>query len=358
MTTFLQLHLLVDYPPSNPNRDDLGRPKTAVVGGRQRMRISSQALKRAWRTSDLFEEAMADHIGHRTKRIGSCLYEYMVDELGYDAKKASKLAQEVASVFGSVKKVKKETPHIIETEQLVHISPGEWQEAHDYVAQLIESGETFDKKKAKLFKRDNTAVDIAMFGRMLASSASFNVEAAVQVAHAISIHETKIEADYFTAVDDLNRADRDDAGSAHLGETEFGSAIFYVYLCINWDLLVNNLNGDQALAQKAVLALVETCAKVTPNGKKASFAHQSRAKYIYAERGSDQPYSLFTAFMKPPSYKEPWLDAITAFQKQRNRMHEGYGITNTSAEFDVMGDPIKPLKNILDFVAQTTTEPA
>ena len=62
MSTFIQLHLLTSYPPSNLNRDDLGRPKTAIMGGKTRLRVSSQSLKRAWRTSDLFESALAGHM--------------------------------------------------------------------------------------------------------------------------------------------------------------------------------------------------------------------------------------------------------------------------------------------------------
>ena len=63
MSRFLQLHLLTFFPPANLNRDDLGRPKTAIVGGVTRLRLSSQALKRAWRTSDLFSTALAGQWG-------------------------------------------------------------------------------------------------------------------------------------------------------------------------------------------------------------------------------------------------------------------------------------------------------
>ena len=70
MTEFIQIHALTAYPPSNLNRDDLGRPKTAIIGGGCRLRISSQSLKRAWRSSDLFQEALAGHTGVRTKTLG------------------------------------------------------------------------------------------------------------------------------------------------------------------------------------------------------------------------------------------------------------------------------------------------
>jgi len=108
-----------------------------------------------------------------------------------------------------------------------------------------------------------TAVDIAMFGRMLASSPAFNVEAACQVAHAISVHPVVIEDDYFTAVDDLNNG-MEDMGAAHIGETRFAAGLFYSYICINRELLIQNLDGNEDLANKAIRALTEAAVKVAP----------------------------------------------------------------------------------------------
>jgi CRISPR system Cascade subunit CasC len=70
---FLQLHLLTPYPPSCLNRDETGRPKSAVVVGVPRLRISSQALKRAWRTSPIFAEQFREHLGERTQRFGEVI---------------------------------------------------------------------------------------------------------------------------------------------------------------------------------------------------------------------------------------------------------------------------------------------
>ena len=78
MADFLQLHLITSYGPACLNRDDTGRPKTAVIGGVERLRISSQSLKRAWRTSDVMQQALADHMGKRTKRIGEEIMNHLV----------------------------------------------------------------------------------------------------------------------------------------------------------------------------------------------------------------------------------------------------------------------------------------
>ena len=100
MSRFIQLHLLTSYPPSNLNRDDLGRPKTAVMGGKTRLRISSQSLKRAWRTSDLFTEALNGHIGTRTKGMGTEVYNTLIKK-GAAEKKAKEWAKQIAGVFGT-----------------------------------------------------------------------------------------------------------------------------------------------------------------------------------------------------------------------------------------------------------------
>src|SRR5262249_24525160 len=101
MTDFLQLHLLTTYPPSNPNRDDLGRPKTAIVGGRMRQRISSQAIKRAIRESEAFCAALVGHKGERTQRLGDKIIEHMVAR-GADSVRAEEIARSVATVFGAI----------------------------------------------------------------------------------------------------------------------------------------------------------------------------------------------------------------------------------------------------------------
>jgi CRISPR system Cascade subunit CasC len=175
----------------------------------------------------------------------------------------------------------------------------------------------------KLLQKNHTAVDIAMFGRMLASSPAFNTEAAVQVAHAVTVHDVAVEDDYFTAVDDLNSGE-DDLGAAHIGETEFGAGVFYLYLCINRDLLEENLRG-KALANKSIAALVEAAAKVAPNGKQNSFASRAYASYILAEKGDQQPRSLSVAFLKPVRGEDVLGKAIIEIESKRANMEKVYG---------------------------------
>jgi len=323
MSNFIQLHLLTSYPPSNLNRDDLGRPKTAMMGGKTRLRVSSQSLKRAWRTSSIFADAMKGHIGTRTKTMGIEVYEALKSK-GVAEKIAKEWARQIAEVFGKGKKANAANPlDELEIEQLAHFSPEEKTAIDVLVDKLATTKAAPSADDLKLLRENHTAADIAMFGRMLASSPAFNTEAAVQVAHAITVHDVAVEDDYFTAVDDLNKGD-EDMGAAHIGETEFGAGVFYLYICINRDLLQENM-GDKTLADKAVGALVEAAAKVSPNGKQNSFASRAYASYILAEKGEQQPRSLSVSFLKPVHGEDVLSKAIEAIVNKRANMEKVYG---------------------------------
>jgi len=323
MSNFIQLHLLTNYAPSNLNRDDLGRPKTAKMGGVDRLRISSQSLKRAWRTSAVFEEAMAGHIGIRTKMFGTEVYKTLLEKNVAD-KSAKKLAQIIAEKFGKLKKANKDKPlEDLEIEQLAHISPNEQKSALELALACADDGREPNIDELELLRKDTEAADIALFGRMLASAPKYNVEAAAQVAHAITVNRIAVEDDYFTALDDLNEHE-EDAGSAHIGETGFGSGVFYTYICINKTLLMENL-GDEELAKKAIQALTEAAATVAPSGKQNSYASRARALYVMAEKGSQQPRQLSSAFLKPVDDMDMANAAIERLEILREKMDNAYG---------------------------------
>lgn len=329
MSRFVQLHILTSYPPSNLNRDDTGRPKTAVIGDCTRLRISSQSLKRAWRTSDMFESALKGHVGTRTKEMGVRIYQDLTKQ-GVSEKNAREWAKKMAEQFGKLKADKKtDNNDDLHVEQLVHFSPEEEQAIADLVAQLAARNTAPSDDDLKLLRKHHTAVDIAMFGRMLASSPVFNTEAAVQVAHAITVHKAAVEDDYFIAVDDLNNGD-EDQGAAHIGELGFGAGVFYLYVCINRELLKQNLGGDEALTAKALEALVHAVTKVSPTGKQNSFASRAYAGYVLAEKGDQQPRTLAQAFLKPISTHkddspDPWAKAVGALTKRRDNFESVYG---------------------------------
>lgn len=326
MTTFLQFHILTSYGPSNPNRDDQGRPKQAMVGGAPRLRLSSQSVKRALRESTFFALDLADHQGTRTKRLFEKLKSALLArELPPAA--VQKAAEEVAAIFGKLDAPKKDAPEERVATTLAFISPAEWASAEELAVKAA-GGEALPKdkdlKKLVLRKADG-ALDIAMFGRMLADDPDFNRDAAVQVAHAITTHAAQAEEDWYSAVDDLNKAE--DTGAGHLGESGFGLGIYYQYVCVNVDLLVENLGGDRELAAKGLEALARALATSTPKGKQNSHAHHPRAHYIRAERGTQAPRDLTGAFFAPVK-AQPWLEtSVAALEKTADAIDQAYGKT-------------------------------
>lgn len=350
MTEFIQLHLLTAYPPSNLNRDDLGRPKTAIVGGTTRLRISSQSLKRAWRKSELFQKALANHIGIRTKIIGKEIFN-ILKEKGIAEQKAKEWSKKIAEVFGKLKKQDNDKPlSDLEIEQLVHISPEEYDSVLTLVNKLVERNSPPTAEEIELLRAKNKAVDIASFGRMLASKPAFNIEAAIQVSHAFTVQKVAVEDDYFTAVDDLNTDE--DSGSAHIGETEFSSGLFYLYICINRDLLLENLNQDEELVKKTLKALTETATKISPTGKQNSYASRARASYILIEKGDEQPRSLSVAFLKAINGDDILDLAIKQLEKTRNNIDACYGKCSSSEKtMNVLKGEGK-FSDLLNFIAE------
>lgn len=324
MSRFIQLHILTSYPPSNLNRDDTGSPKTAIVGDCVRLRISSQSLKRAWRTSDIFESSLKGNIGTRTKEMGVSVYQALLEK-GVGEKNSRDWAKTIAACFGKAKSDKKTANNEdLHVEQLVHFSPEEKLAINALVVQLADSNVAPVDADLKLLRKDSTAVDIAMFGRMLASTPAFNTEAAVQVAHAITVHKAAVEDDYFIAVDDLNNGDVE-VGAAHIGELGFGAGVFYLYICINKEQLERNLGGDGELVAKALTALLHAVTKVSPTGKQNSFASRAYAGYVLAEKGDQQPRSLAQAFLAPVKGPDLMRRAVEELGKRRKNFDTVYG---------------------------------
>lgn len=335
MTTFLQFHLLTLYPPSNPNRDDQGRPKAAMLGGAPRLRLSSQAIKRALRMSPAFQMGLKGHLGSRTKRIGEVVQEHLVAK-GAEPDRAREVAAEVVVAFGKLVAPKKGEPQPALQTTLAFVSPEERALALSLAERRL-AGEALPAKlESAVLRTADGAVDIAMFGRMLADAPDFGREAAVQVAHAITTHAAQAEDDWFAAVDDLKTRE-DDAGAGHLGEHGFGSGVFYLYACVSCDLLIDNLAGDRELAARGAEALAEALATATPRGKQNSHAHHPRAMHVRAEAGTASPRDLTGAFFRPVRGADLLRASVEAMEDMAGRIDAAYGPSADAVEImDVM----------------------
>ena len=250
---FIDVHILQTVPPSNINRDDTGSPKSARFGGVKRARVSSQAWKKA--TRDLFPDVLDEgEIGQRTKYAVAMIAESVLGMLpDIDREQAMDVAAKTLAATGiSVKENL--------TGYLLFVAPGQAKGLAELAVQSIELGEGIDKKAAKeildIKKRPLlNAVDVAMFGRMVADAPDLNVDASVQVAHAIGIGRMEPEFDYFTALDD--RSPEDNAGAAMIETTEFTSATMYRYANIDVLHLCENL-GSARVACRGVEAFLRS----------------------------------------------------------------------------------------------------
>lgn len=338
MTRFIQLHLLTAYGAANLNRDDTGRPKTLTFGGAERLRVSSQSLKRAFRQSDVFVEGLPGALGQRSQGFMRGLIDALVAG-GLALEEATRRAEALIE-NDKLGKVKDKGKGSAKTEQLVHLGPDEMATIAG-LAERLGGDDELDGKTVLVLKDKPRAADIAMFGRMLADNPGFNVEAAVQVAHAFTTHRVIVEDDYYTAVDDIKNADQDaDRGAGFIGVQQYGAGLFYLYVCIDADLLLANLSGDKALAADAVEALITATAKVTPSGKQNAFASRAKALYVLQEIGADSPRSLAAAFQKPvgsgegeTSYEEASIARLT---RLRDGYKQAYGEAFASLELNVI----------------------
>ena len=326
----IEVHMLQNHAPSNLNRDDTGSPKEAVFGGYKRARISSQCLKRSIRRSTIFGEQLEGFLATRTRSLPELVRDHLV-KAGIN-KDMAEIGARKASGFGNVegKEQKANESGYYRTAQTMFLTDSDVKVIGDVIeaaARESKDVKSFEKIAAKdLQKRaEDTgarpmSVDIALFGRMVTSEAFLDIEASSQFAHAISTHKIDHEFDYFTAVDDLERAADDEAGGGAdmIGDIEFNSACYYKYFNIHVEGLVDNLTGKafkksvtaedernaRETAAKAVRALIEAACRVTPSGKQNSFAAYQPPSLVWIEiREKNLPVSYTNAFCTPVNPK-------------------------------------------------------
>jgi CRISPR system Cascade subunit CasC len=297
---FIEVHAIQNFAPANLNRDDTGNPKDCEFGGTRRARISSQCLKRAIRLSPIFAETTGVDVGTRTKwLIERCLRPPLV-AAGKTEDQVTEVLTAFVPEFASKPDAKSGEDH--KTAVLLYLSQVE---VDNVVQALLDNWESLpgDAKKlaralVKEHKGQTSAPDIALFGRMLAEQPELGMDAACQVAHAISTHRVTMEMDFYTAVDDLKAEDT--AGAGMMGFTGFDSACFYRYARIDWGQLVQNLNGDAGLARRTVEGFLRALVAAVPSGKQNAFAANNPPNFLLAVvRQDGMGWSLANAFEKP-----------------------------------------------------------
>ena len=153
-----------------------------------------------------------------------------------------------------------------------------------------------DKKQLQKLIKSGPAVDIALFGRMVADDPSLNEDASSQVAHAISTHAVQTEFDFFTAVDDLSP--EDNAGAGMLGTVEYNSSTLYRYANVAIHELLVQL-GEKKSVVNSLKLFVKAFANSMPTGKVNTFANQTLPQALVLSLRTDRPVNLVSAFEEP-----------------------------------------------------------
>ncbi|WP_366181319.1 type I-E CRISPR-associated protein Cas7/Cse4/CasC [Actinomyces timonensis] len=337
MSTFVDIHVIQSVPPSCVNRDDSGSPKSAVYGGVRRLRVSSQSWKRATRLH-FIDHLDASDLGTRTKRVVKVLADAITAQAPDLEDRATTLAEGVfkaAKIKLASPRGKQDAPQ--ESGYLLFLSRSQVDRLAGLAITAERDGAGVDAKEVKRIFKEEHAVDVSLFGRMVADDADLNVDAACQVAHAISTHAAENEYDFFTAVDDeKNRSEEEDAGAGMMGTVEFASATMYRYATVNIDLLKTNL-GDGQATLRALEAFISGFCLSMPTGKQNTFANRTLPETVVVTVREDQPVSLVGAFETavPTDAANGYLTrSVQALAQYATSIEDAYG-TRPTASFVV-----------------------
>jgi CRISPR system Cascade subunit CasC len=301
----IEFHILQSFPVTCLNRDDVGAPKTAVIGGVQRARVSSQAWKRPVRTA---MHEFGAKLGIRTKHIAGIVAQACTDS-GASEEQANGCGEMIASYLSK--------------DTLLFFTMTEAKAFAEYAQELgFDAKKLKDKDVHKVAKKAlNPAIDgidIALFGRMVAQAADLNVEAAASFSHAISTHKASNEVEFFTALDDLAT----EPGSAHMGSLEFNSATYYRYVSLDLGQLWQTLAGQnlpEAIENftKALFVAVPTARQTTQSG-----ASPWEFAKVLVRKGQRLQVPFETAIKaKDGGFLQPSIDAMTSYLARQEKLH-------------------------------------
>ncbi len=376
MKTIIEIHALQNFAPSNLNRDDTGAPKDALFGGTRRARVSSQCHKRSIR--QYFDQKKNDgffspnELAVRTKRVYQAIAELLDGkhdkaEILTKAETALSYVKLKAAEGGKTQYLlflgKREVAALADTihefwKQIVPVAEEPNEKGKGKGKKAVASGAPKEvQERIDAIFNGGKAVDVALFGRMLADMPEKNQNAACQVAHAISTHSVEREFDFYTAVDDLKPEDT--AGADMMGTVEFNSACFYRYAVVDWEKLVANLQGDTELAGKGLRAFLEGFVVAEPTGKQNPFAAHNPPEFIAVSvRRNTAPRNLANAFETAVFTKKG--ESLTRksaeeLAKKAKTLQSAFGgedktfvLNLVKAELDGYGTTVPALKEILD----------
>lgn len=317
----LELHIIQSVPVACLNRDDLNSPKTAVFGGVQRARVSSQSWKRAIRemAKDL---APAQFKGERTRLLHAPLVEEMkaAGLTDVDADEGAK------KIVEALVKIDTESKEKVKSKTLYFMSPLELETLAKAYAETKDAKKALKAVDAKSLK---DAADISIFGRMVASDHSLTVEAASMFSHALSTHKVDNEIDFFSAVDDLQP--KGDSGAGMTSTLEFNSATYYRFAALNLDMLADadhlgSMSREER--QGVVKTFIEATIAAVPSARKNTMNGNTRPVYVLGVvREQGHPIQLVNAFESPIRSNQGYaVKSVELLKAEYTKLKETWGL--------------------------------
>jgi CRISPR system Cascade subunit CasC len=301
----IEFHILQSFPVTCLNRDDVGAPKTAIVGGVTRARVSSQSWKRQVR---LEMQDFGIKLAVRTKYVAD-LVARKCKEMGAQEEMALGCGKKIATALS------KDTLHFFSETEAQTLA--EYAGEVDFDEAEIKDKEIIKRHKAGFLRsmKHIDGLDIALFGRMVAQATELNVEGAASFAHAISTHKASNEVEFFTALDDAKPDDNHDSGSSHMGSLEFNSATYYRYVSLDLGQLVETLGSDKDL-DKAIEAFIKALYVAVPSARQNTQSGSNLWDFarIYVRRGQRLQASFDRPVVsKGEGYLKPSIEALKKF---------------------------------------------
>ena len=361
---FLQIHTLTGYSAALLNRDDIGRAKRMTLGGYDRLRISSQCLKRHWRsaTSEWSIADLAEGKSLRSRKIFSDVIAKDLVQEGMNPKDITQVLKPVKDMVltgklnkSSTSSKKKPQDDLVQedgkfetlrTDQVIVLGQPEisflrnlalelHRNTQDKGTDIQEEVKSYFEGKEGKNTRENlkslvrgAGVDAAIFGRMVTSDVLARTDAAIHVAHSFTVHAEESEPDYFSALDDLI-LESGELGSGHINSTEITSGLFYSYVVIDVPLLIQNLTKDVELAEEVVKRIIHLIATITPGAKLGATAPYACAEFMMIESGNTQPRTIANAFASPVSKQDARSGAVQELNRYLERYDNMYGCEDT-----------------------------
>lgn len=334
-TTKIEFHIIQSFPVSCLNRDDVGSPKTAQVGGVNRARVSSQCWKRVVRKQ---MQEFGVQTGLRTKNLDLKIAQACT-KFGKTEEEVLELSKKIAGFFTD--------------DTLIFMSKSEIEGLAEYANSI-----DFDLAKAKdkdafkaikaTFEKNVDGLDVLLFGRMVAKATSMNIDGASSFAHALSTHKVVNESDFFTALDDEPQKD----GSAHMDTAEFNSATYYRYISLDLGQLTNWMSADSI--KKAVEVFTKALYLAVPSARQTTMTGLS--SWDYAKVLVRQGQACQVSFENPikskgEGFSKPSIEVLNTELIKKEKMFGS--LFGKVGEFEIGGESDASIDDLTAFLGTT-----